>query len=362
VQIISTATSGTFIFEGSNSTSSATFQAIPVFRIDSASPNAIVTAITPASSNFIYIFPVRYRYIRVRIATVLNIAVQAITRLSQDPFVAPVVNVINATAGNLNGTMSIAAGQTLGTVTSVGTVTTVSTVSAVTNVTSASLSQVVSTDLTAVAVSTSGVSATITPVNAQSASFALVVTVTSGSGTLDVVLQEALDGNPTPTKWENIYSFERLTTATRIYSPAIRLAGSNIRLTYVVTGTVQYAVTLIRTTRQAGAPTVRRLIDTVLNPNNTTTPSQSLWVDGCEALDMVVSMNAGGTAPVIQLNGSEDAVNFYNIGATVTATVGATTSLGIADGSLPKYIRAETTVAGVGSSLNYVCLKGKSAG
>jgi hypothetical protein len=87
-----------------------------------------------------------------------------------------------------------------------------------------------------------------------------------------------------------------------------------------------------------------------------------MWSDGCDEFDMVVSMNAGGTAPVITLQGSEDSTNWYNMGSGITATVGATTSQAIADGSLPKYIRATTTSAGVGSSLNYVCLKGKSSG
>jgi hypothetical protein len=107
---------------------------------------------------------------------------------------------------------------------------------------------------------------------------------------------------------------------------------------------------------------MRRLFDRIFDPNSTATPSQSLWVEGCNELDLVVSMGAGGTAPTVQLKGSEDGTNFYNLGAAFTATVGATTALGIDDGYLPKFIRAETTVAGVGSTLNYVCLKGKSAG
>jgi len=273
-------------------------------------------------------------------------------RLSQESW-TPIVNaVINSTAGNLNATVA-------GALTSVGTITTVTTVS---SITAASLSQVVSTDINAQSVSASGLSATLTPVNAQSASFALIVTVTSGSGTLDVTLQEAQDGSPTPTLFENIYSFERITTARRTYIPSIQLSGTNLRLTYIVTGSVIYSVTLLRVTRQSSRPMLKRLFDRVLDPNSTSTPSQSLWVDGCNELDLVVSMGAGGTAPTIQFRGSEDGTNFFNLGAAFTATVGATTSLGIDDGSLPKFIRAEVTAAGVGSTLNYICLKGKSAG
>jgi hypothetical protein len=131
VQVITTATSGSIIFEGSNSTTTTTFQAIPAFRVDSPSPNANVTAINiTAASNFMYIFPIRYRYIRLRIgAGGLGVASQALTRLSQDPFVAPVVNVINGTSANLNATVA-------GSLTSVGTLTTCSTVTTVGAVTS----------------------------------------------------------------------------------------------------------------------------------------------------------------------------------------------------------------------------------
>jgi hypothetical protein len=72
-------------------------------------------------------------------------------------------------------------------------------------------------------------------------------------------------------------------------------------------------------------------------------------------------MAAGGTAPVIQLQGSEDNANWYNIGTALTATVGQTTALSIADGSVPKFSRATVTTAGAGSTLNYIAIKAKGA-
>ena len=346
--------SGTFVFQGSNSTTASTFQNVPAFRLDSSTPNAIVTSVSiVANTNFSYILPIKYRYMRL----LNNGSVQpitALTRLSQEAFSPVIPNVINASGSALNATISNAS--------LVVTQPTPANLNTTALVSGATLSSAVTTDINAVSVTTSGVSATITPVNAQSAAFALVVNVTSGSGTLDVILQEAQDGTASPTLWENIYTFERLTTARRTYIPSMRLSGTNLRLAYIVTGTVNYSVTLLRTTKQASSPMLRRLFDRVLNPNSTATPSQSLWVDGCNELDLVVSMGAGGTAPTIQLRGSEDGTNFYNLGTAITPAVGETTSVGVDDGSLPKWIRAEVTVAGVGSTLNYICLKGKSAG
>lgn len=358
----------TFNFEYSNN--NIDWVNFAVFRPDSVSPNAITGDITPASATpaIVYSFPVLARYIRLRLRAAPGGAgtVRAFTRLSPMAWSPTAVNVINATAANLNATVSGSVSATVsGSLTSAGSVTqaTPSNLNCTAVVVGATIAASVNTDINAASVTTTAVSATITPTNAQSAAFALVVTVTSGSGTLDVTLQEAQDGTASPTLWENIYSFERITTAKRIYIPAMRLSGTNLRLNYVVSGTVNYSVTLLRTTRQVSAPMVRRLFDRSVTPNTTPSASSALWVEGCDEYDMIVSMGAGGvTAPIFQMQGSEDGTDWFNMGTTMTATIGATTSLAISDGSLPKFIRAQLATAGSGSTLNYVVIKGKSSG
>jgi hypothetical protein len=106
---------------------------------------------------------------------------------------------------------------------------------------------------------------------------------------------------------------------------------------------------------------LRRIYNRTLDPTTLGSSTTALFTEGCEYTDLIVSMAAGGTAPVIQLQGSEDNTNWYNIGTALTATVGATTALSIADGSVPKFCKATVATAGAGSVLNYVAIKAKGA-
>lgn len=82
VQVVSTGTGGTFIFEGSNDNSS--FVTIPVYNQAAVSGASIVAAISATSSQLIYVFPVNFRYIRLRIATTITGgSIQAFTKLAQ---------------------------------------------------------------------------------------------------------------------------------------------------------------------------------------------------------------------------------------------------------------------------------------
>ncbi len=123
VQVVSTGTAGTFIFEGSND--NVNFQAITVYNQLILTGTPITAAITATASQFIYNFPVSMRFIRLRIATTITGgSIQAFTKLSQTAFTPSIFQVAQATTGNLNTTSTIAS----------GTVTTVSTVTAITGV------------------------------------------------------------------------------------------------------------------------------------------------------------------------------------------------------------------------------------
>jgi hypothetical protein len=105
VQVVSTGTAGTFIFEGSNSPT-ANFQAIPVWNQVTATGTPIVAAITATASQIGYIFPRTFRYIRLRIvSTITGGSIQAISTFSQAPFSPTYYQVSNATAANLNATV-----------------------------------------------------------------------------------------------------------------------------------------------------------------------------------------------------------------------------------------------------------------
>ncbi len=114
IQVISTATSGTFIFEGSNDNTN--FQSIPVYNQALVVQVPIVTAITASSSNIIYTGASNFRYIRLRIASTLGGgSVQAISCFTQESFTGTSTIVAQGTAANLNVTATGTVTANLGT-------------------------------------------------------------------------------------------------------------------------------------------------------------------------------------------------------------------------------------------------------
>jgi len=348
IQVVSTATSGTFIFEGSNSTVSATFQTIPAFRLDSPSPNAILTTITPTASSFIYIIPVRFRYLRMRVVTVLNTPIQALTRLSQDPFMSPVPQVINATAANLNATV-------VGSLTSVGTITSVGGVTTVSSITAAQLAGNTPTDIALLAITTTQTSANISTGNTQNMAFQVAVTAASGVGQfMDVVVQETFDG----TNYFDIYHFPRITAIGQYQSPQIRISGAGIRYVRTVGGiTPSFTNTVVRPARQTSSDLWRNFVNRTIDPNTLNSITPSYLVEGCDQFQLSVTMNAGGTAPIFEMQGSNDNLNWYSVpSTTLTAAVGSSVQIVSSSQCLPKFVRAITSTAGVGSSMFCLCI------
>lgn len=114
VQVVSTGTAGTFIFEGSNDNTN--FQAIPVFSQLILTGTPITAAITASATQLIYVFPVNVRYIRLRIATTITGgSIQAHSKFSQTNFTPAILQIAQATAANLN--VNVGTLPTLGTLT-----------------------------------------------------------------------------------------------------------------------------------------------------------------------------------------------------------------------------------------------------
>jgi hypothetical protein len=100
VQVISTGTGGSFIFEGSND--NVNFQSIPLYNQNAIAGVAIVTSITASVSQFGYIFPVNFRYIRLRIVTTITGgSIQAFSKFMQTPFASAVTQIAQNTGANL---------------------------------------------------------------------------------------------------------------------------------------------------------------------------------------------------------------------------------------------------------------------
>jgi hypothetical protein len=128
IQIIASAgiSAGAIFFEQTNDTVNAA-AGVPLraYETSSINSNPNVAAFNIAASTArIFTVPINARFIRVRISTAfVGGTVQAVATMSQRAASFPVVNVQQATAGNLQVTATIAATQTLSTVTTLGTLT-----------------------------------------------------------------------------------------------------------------------------------------------------------------------------------------------------------------------------------------------
>jgi len=189
--------------------------------------------------------------------------------------------------------------------------------------------------------------------------FQIAVSAVSGtSPTLDVVIQETMDG----TNYYDAYHFERITAAGTYFSPVMKLSGIGIRYVRTVSGTSpSFTMSAVRISRAGNSSLMRRLFDRTINPNTLGSSSAALFTEGTNQPYLVVSLGAGGTggSPSFVIQGSEDGSNWYNInGSTVTV---ATNSIGHANplqGHLPKFIRASvSTAGGSGYTLNYASVK-----
>jgi hypothetical protein len=112
VQVVSTGTGGTFIFEQSND--GTNWSPLPVFNAALTTGVAIVAAITATASAIIYTFPIRARFVRLRIATTITGgSIRAFSRMSTEPWTAAAQLVANPTAANFQVDTEFAAAAAL---------------------------------------------------------------------------------------------------------------------------------------------------------------------------------------------------------------------------------------------------------
>jgi hypothetical protein len=352
VQVILTAAGGSIEFQ--HSSDNSTWVTIPVFRADSVSPNPITGVIAGTISSFVYHFPIKQRYVRLNVTATLSGSPRANLRLSQESWAPIVTAVVQSTAANLNATVA-------GALTSVGTITTLTTCSTVTTVsavTSAALAATAFSDIVSAAITTSQTSANIVTTNQQNFAFQVSVTAISGTNpAMDVVVQETFDG----TNYYDIYHFARITAIGQYQSPQIRATGAGIRYVRTVSGTTPSITNSVtRPARQTSSDLFRNFLDRTINPNTLSSTTPTFLMDGCDQIQLTVVMNAGGTAPIIKMQGSEDGTNWFDLPSmSITAAVGAATQVMSNATSMPRSVRSIVATAGVGSSLAYVDMKGR---
>jgi hypothetical protein len=347
IQIIASAgiSAGAITFEQTNSTS-ATGQSLPVCEPATIANSQLIGAQTIAASTArIFTFPVTCRYVRARISTAfVGGTVQAVGVFSELSYAATAVQALNPTAANLNVTASIAASQTLATVSSV----TASNTGSTTLV----------ADVASAALTTTTTTAAFTPTFGISYQVNIPVTAVSGTTpTLDVSIEESDDNG---TNWFKVYDFPRI-TATGIYrSPTIPLTGTRVRYVQTVGGTTpSFTRAVNRVQSSANALPVRQLVDRsiVLTTLNSVTPTL-LARDCGNSTQLVINVGAiTTTAPAIQLEGSDDfGITWYAIGSPLTAVASSTVQVTV-NSINAAAVRGRVSTAGVGVTAGYVMIK-----
>jgi hypothetical protein len=212
-------------------------------------------------------------------------------------------------------------------------------------------------DIASAAITTTTTSAAIS--NALGNSFQVNIAVTAVTGTtptLDFRIEESYDIG---TNWVTLYEFQRISATGSYNSPVLRATGRTIRYVRTVAGTTpSFTMAATRTTLPfLNAEPQRRIMDRsiVLTTLNSVTPV--IFQGSANNVQLVVNVGAiTTTAPAIQLEGSEDAVNFYPIGTPLTAVASSTVEITFVDKSAT-YVRARVSTAGVGVTAGYISIK-----
>lgn len=211
-------------------------------------------------------------------------------------------------------------------------------------------------DIASAAITTAATSATIA--NNLGNGFQVNVAVTAVTGTtptLDVRVEESFDGG---TNWLTLYEFQRITANGSYNSPIMRATGRHIRYVRTITGTTpSFTMAVVRNVLPfIQAEPQKRLMDRgiVLTTLNSVTPT--LFQGAANNVQLVINIGAATTPPVIQIEGSEDGVNWYAMGAPLTAIASSTVQLTVV-GLSATYARARVSTAGVAVTAGYVSLK-----
>lgn len=213
-------------------------------------------------------------------------------------------------------------------------------------------------DVGSAALTTTTTTGTLTPTAGTAYEVMIPVTAVSGTNpTLDVVVQESDDGG---TNWFDVFHFPRI-TATGVYrSPKMMLLGNRVRYVQTVGGTTpSFTRAINRLQSQDSAPAFRQLFDRTLAATQTLNAvTASLNVQNTRAASLtIVSGAITTTAPALQLEGTDDGVNWYAIGSPLTAVANSTVRLLVPDNN-SQAIRARVSTAGSGATLTHVILKG----
>ena len=182
-----------------------------------------------------------------------------------------------------------------------------------------------------------------------------VTAVTGTSPTMDVRIEESFDGG---TNWVTLYEMQRITAVGSYNSPIMRATGRHIRYVRTITGTspsfTMAANRVILPFIQAEPQ--KRLMDRTIVLTTLSSVTPVLFAGAANNVQLVVNLGAATTAPVLQIEGSEDGINFYSIGGTLQTVASSTVQLTVT-GLSATYVRVRVSTAGTTVTPGYVSLK-----
>ena len=185
IQVNSTGTAGSYIFEQCND--NLNWKPLPVFNAELIGGAAITTAITATATSVIYTFPIRGRFLRLRIAAAITGgSIQAFSRISTEPWTAAAQLVANSVAANLQTTVS-------GSVAIFGTPNVTSTQSTIAGVAVEASSAKIASGNSAAAIT-----------NANGSGVLLFVNVTAATGTTPTLVVRVQVQDPVSTNWVDL--------------------------------------------------------------------------------------------------------------------------------------------------------------
>lgn len=237
------------------------------------------------------------------------------------------------------------------TLTAVNAVTTVAAVTAASLATPGAFVDVVLAAITATA------NTSATPTFGCSYVVSIPVTAVLGtSPTMDIDVQESDDSG---VNWYTVYSFPRITTTGIYRSPKLAFNGNRVRYVQTIGGTSPSFTRVINRLQCSDSVTsTRQLIDRtiVLTTLNSATPS--INTQNCSRAQLVVNIGAATSAPILQLQGSDDnGLTWYSVGGTLTAVASSTVTITIM-GVNSQLVRAIVSTAGIAVTTGYTLIKG----
>jgi hypothetical protein len=329
VQIDSTGTGGTYVFEISND--NVNFNTALYYNASNLNGQILSGNITASASNVIYNIPLSARYFRLRIvSTITGGSIQAYSKFSQQAWVPCQVSVIQATAASLNATVT-------------GTVINEPNIPTQQN------------DIASAAITTTTTTATTIP--SYGVSYNAVIDVTAVSGTtptMQVTIQESSD---LATNWYNVYSFPQITAVGSYTSPVLPLTGNRIRYVQTIGGTTpSFTRSIVRNQESLNVPAYREYTDYSINPTTTNSTTSTLQTNGASNLSMIVNQGSGGSPVTFALDGSDDNTNWSTLG-TVVGMVGGASPVSFVAPNVPwKFIRGRVVTGVASTTISYVSL------